>query len=57
MCETKCHVELSATRSKVPHYMHAWWGPPLESVGATLESVGPPLEFHISYFMLSCLTI
>ena len=24
-------VELSATRSKVPHHTYTWWGPPLES--------------------------
>ena len=24
-------VELSATRSKVPHHTYPWWGPPLES--------------------------
>ena len=28
-------VELSATRRKVPHHIYPWWGPPLESVGAT----------------------
>ena len=35
MCETKCHVELSATRSKVPYHIHVWWGPRLESKRAT----------------------
>ena len=28
VCGTKCHTEQSATP-------HTWWGPPLESVGAT----------------------
>ena len=28
-------VELSATRNKVPHHTSLWWGPPLESMGAT----------------------
>ena len=28
-------VELSVTRSKVPHHTYPWWGSPLESVGAT----------------------
>jgi len=28
-------VELSATRSKVPHHTYTWWGPPLKSVGGT----------------------
>jgi len=29
---TKCHTDQSATP-------HTWWGPPLESVGAPLESI------------------
>ena len=35
-------VELSATRSKVPHHTYPWWGPPLESVGATSRILTPP---------------
>jgi len=34
-------VELSATRSKVPHHTYPWWGPPLESVGATSRILTP----------------
>jgi len=35
-------VELSATWSKVPHHTYPWWGPPLESVGATSRVLTPP---------------
>ena len=30
-------VELSTTRSKVPHHTYTWWGAPLESMGSPLE--------------------
>jgi len=35
-------VELSATRSKVPHHAYTWWGPPPKSVGATSRILTPP---------------
>jgi len=31
---------LSATQRKVPHHIHAWWGPPLEFVGVTSKIHG-----------------
>ena len=35
-------VELSATRSKVPHHTYPWWGPPLEFMGATSRILTSP---------------
>jgi len=41
VCETKCHMELSATRSDIPHTW-MWWG-------HLLDPWEPPLESYVLY--------
>ena len=45
MCETKYHVELSTTQSKMSHHIYAWWGP-------ILKSMEPPLESRIFFYLV-----
>jgi len=39
---TKCHVKLSAIRSKMSHHTRIWSGSPLEYVGSTFR-------IHVGY--------